>query len=246
LAGAQVMSLASVRRLRAEQGAALALSALLLLYGNGVSLFSVGARDQFLIWSNLGLLGLLLLWALRVERLSLDQLGLRREAALPSALVGLGLSLLVSAVPVAFIAIVPLLAGEPIEVEGVNDLTAASLAYRLAFRGPVGTALFEEAAFRGVLYACWARAAGDRGALLWTAGVFTLWHGVITSRTVVESNVVESVPAMAIGALVSFAGLFLGGLIFAYLRWHTRSVAAPTMVHWLVVAFMTLTVWARG
>ena len=240
------MILASVRRLRSEQRTALVLSALLLAYGNGVSGFSAGARDQFLIWSNLAVLAVLLCWSLRVDRLSAEELGLRAAAALPSALVGLALSLLVSVVPVAFIAIAPFVSGEPIEVEGVSDLSGPALAYRLAFRAPVGTALFEEAAFRGVLYAYWARAAGERGAFVWTTVCFTFWHGVITSRTVVESGMADSIPMLVLGALVSFVGLALGGLIFAYLRWHTRSVAAPTVVHWLVAALMTLTVWARG
>ena len=39
-------------------------------------------------------------------------------------------------------------------------------------------------------------------------------------------------------------GLFVGGLFFALLRWHTGSIAAAVVAHWLIVAFMSITVWA--
>ena len=42
------------------------------------------------------------------------------------------------------------------------------------------------------------------------------------------------------------AGLFVGGMIFAYLRWKTGSIAAPAVAHWLIVALMAAAIWVVG
>ncbi|MDZ4277738.1 MAG: CPBP family intramembrane glutamic endopeptidase [Dehalococcoidia bacterium] len=230
----------------AELRAALACSALLLAYGNSLSTLSNGARESFLLWSNLGLMALLLVWALRAARFSPDELGLDPGNAGGSAMFGIILSVLAAVPPVLFITLAPLFNGGPVEAPDIEQRSGAGLAYFLLFRQPVGTALFEEVAFRGVLYGTWLRVGGDRTAVLATAGVFALWHAVITSRTVAESGVVSSPPMVALGVIVSLAGLFVGGLIFAYLRWHTRSIAAATVAHWLIVAGMVVAVWSMG
>lgn len=232
--------------MRAEVWTALACSALLLAYGNGVSGTDGGTRDGFLLWTNLALMALLLAWALGLARMSVAELGLDPRAVRSSAMVGLALSALVAIVPVGFLVLTPLVNGDPVEAPEITERSGASLAYFLAFRQPVGTALFEEVAFRGVLYGFWRRVGGDRLALVATAGVFALWHTVITTRTVLESGVVDRPPMVGLGVLVSLAGLFVGGLIFAYLRWHTRSIAAAVVGHWLIVAAMVIAVWARG
>ncbi len=97
-----------------------------------------------------------------------------------------------------------------------------------------------------MLYAAARRAAGERGAFLWTALVFALWHTAITSMTVAESGIADSRALVAIGVIVSLAGLFAGGLIFAWLRWRTHAIGAAVGLHWSVVAAMTVAVWARA
>jgi membrane protease YdiL (CAAX protease family) len=100
--------------------------------------------------------------------------------------------------------------------------------------------------FRGVLYGAWQRVGGARTAVLASAVVFAAWHLVITSRTVAESGVVDAPAAVATGVLVSLAGLFVGGLIFGWLRWRARSIAAAVVAHWLIVAAMASAVWLFG
>ena len=156
------------------------------------------------------------------------------------------LSVVAAIPPVAFITLAPLFNGGPVEAPDITERSGVSMAFFLLFRQPVGTALFEEVAFRGVLYGVWQRAGGDRGALVATAATFSLWHLVITSRTVIESGVVSTPPAVIAGVAVSLVGLFVGGLIFAYLRWHTQSIAAAVVAHWLIVALMTVAVWSVG
>ena len=243
-------SLVDVRKrligLRPGVRVALALSAILLIYGNASAVVPHHTREQFLLWSNLALLALLLAWALAPARFSVQEIGLDPRTALGSAVVGGVLSVLAAVPPVLFIVLAPIITGDPVEAPDITERSGAGVAYFLAFRQPVGTALFEEVAFRGVLYGAWHRAGGDRLAMLATALVFSLWHVVITSRSVAESGVVDSPVLVAAGVVVSLGGLFMGGLIFAYLRWHTRSIAAPVMAHWLIVALMSVTVWAMA
>ena len=235
-----------VANVRPEVRVAVGLSAVLLIYGNVVSSFPDDTRGQFLLWSNLALMAGLLAWALGGARLTVLEIGLDPRNAVGSAFFGVIISVVAAVPPVVFIALAPLFSGSPVEAPEITERSGAAMAYFLLFRQPVGTALFEEVAFRGVLYGVWRRAGGERVAFLATAGTFSLWHLVITSRTVVESGVVSHPAAVVAGVIVSLAGLFVGGLIFAFLRWHTRSIAAAAVAHWLIVAAMTVAVWTMG
>lgn len=229
-----------------ELRVAVGLAVGLLVYGNANAIFPNDTRELFLLWSNLALMALLLAWALRSAKLSLGELGLAPHTIPGSAMFGLVLSLLAAIPPVLFIVLAPLFNGGPVEAPDITERSGAWLAYFLLFRQPVGTALFEEVAFRAALYGAWLRVGGDKAAILVTSVTFALWHCVITSRTVIDSGVVETPLATAGGVLVSLVGLFIGGLIFAYLRWHTRSIAAAVVAHWLIVALMTVAVWAMA
>lgn len=244
------MSFVDVRQrvasVRPEVRTALGLSAVLLAYSNATSVFSGDTREQFLLWSNLAVLAALLAWALGGARFSLAEIGLDPRNAPGSALFGATLSLIVAIPPVLFIALTSLFTGDAVEAEDITERSGAGMAYFLLFRQPVGTALFEEVAFRGVLYGAWQRVGGDRTAFLATAVVFSLWHTVITSRTVAESGVVGGPAAVVGGVVISLLALFVGGLLFAYLRWHTRSIAAPAAAHWLIVAAMVAALWGMG
>jgi membrane protease YdiL (CAAX protease family) len=243
-------SIAAVRqrvtRVRTELCLALSLSVALLLYGNLTSLASAAAREHFLLWSNLGVLAVLLVWAFGRVRLSLRETGLDPANARGSAMYGLAICAIASVPPLLFILLAPLFNGGPVEEPEITSRSGTGMAYFLLFRQPVGTGLFEEVTFRGVLYGAWQRAAGDRGSFLATSATFALWHVVITSKTVAESDVVGAAPAIAAGVVVSIAGLFIGGLIFAYLRWHTQSIVAPALAHWLIVASMAAAIWTVG
>lgn len=225
---------------------ALVVGTALLAYNNALSLV-IGPGDgpgALRVWTNAALLALALL-AVRARGYDVDELGLRPARLASGLAAGFALGLALAVAPVAFVALAPLVTGEPIQNEGVTSLSGPELAIRLGLRVPFGTALFEEVLFRGVLYAAMFRASGERAALLGTALVFALWHTAITSMTVAESGVVQAQPLVALGVLVSLAGLFVGGLIFAWLRWRTGSIGAAVGLHWSVVSAMTVAVWAR-
>ena len=58
----------------------------------------------------------------------------------------------------------------------VGGLDGGEVAYRVLVRIPLGTVLWEEVAFRGVLLAALARLSSLRVAVAISAGVFGLWH----------------------------------------------------------------------
>ena len=70
-------SLVDVRKrligLRPEARVALGLTAVLLIYGNASAVVPHDTREQFLLWSNLSLLALLLAWAIGPARLSVQR-----------------------------------------------------------------------------------------------------------------------------------------------------------------------------
>ena len=147
------------------------LSVALIAYSATIQL--VPSYQALYVPLNLLLTGVLLLVARRV---GLDRAALGVEA--DRARAGLALGVLVAAVPVAGLAVavaVPTL--HPLlEDERVGDIGYGLLAYRALIRIPFGTALLEEVAFRGVLFASWARWAGRWWAVIGSSAVFGLWQ----------------------------------------------------------------------
>lgn len=112
-------------------------------------------------------------------------------------------------------------------------LSINALAYHLLLRIPIGTALFEEVAFRGALYGLLAQRLAPLSALLASSIVFALWHiGPIAVRQRL-SGVHGFWPVLWqwVGGL---GGTFLGGMLLGGLRWGTGSLAGPVVAHALV------------
>jgi membrane protease YdiL (CAAX protease family) len=105
---------------------------------------------------------------------------------------------------------------------------------------PVGTVLFEEVAFRGVLWGLIRRDHGTKAATAVSSVLFGLWH-VLSSLSLGKAN--EGVAAVAggngtTGRLGPAAGtvLFTGlaGVVLCELRRRSGSLLAPAGVHWAV------------
>lgn len=260
--------LASLReRVRPEARGAVALSVVLVAYGNLTSLPPHDIRLRFLFFTNLALVAVILWVAVRGSRLSRESLGLTRRSLLRSSALGIAIAVALALPPVIVIVIAPFVTGEPVEYGDITTFSGREMAVRLGFTSLIRTALFEELAFRGVLYAYFLRAFGstarapivdplgplvpdrrsaDGRTILWTSLVFAIWHVVITSRTVVESEVIDAVWLVPPAILISLGATFVGGLVFAWLRWRTGGVAGPFFVHWLTVGIMSLAAWLRA
>ena len=124
-------------------------------------------------------------------------------------------------------------------LDGVGRQEAA---YRVAVRFPVGTALFEEVLFRGVLPQAFPFRTASRRDLA-AASVFAIWHLIPTASALranpasKDMSSTKKVAAIVGGSLASG----LAGLGFSALRRGTSSVAAPWLVHasYNATAFMT-------
>ena len=107
----------------------------------------------------------------------------------------------------------------------------AELAYHALVRIPLGTAVFEEVAFRGVLYAAVERERSQAAAVAVSSAAFGLWHVVPTYEALAANGLAQRPLAVALvvpGAVLLTAGA--GGL-FCLLRIRTGGVLAPVLAH---------------
>jgi len=125
----------------------------------------------------------------------------------------------------------------------IPALPVRSLLLREVIEIPLLTALVEELVFRQYLFRAFARG-GMPATVLINAGIFTLWHLVVTARTVLATNFAAS-PLLLVGSyLGSLVTVFIGGVVFALVRWRTGSFVYSALTHWLVDGLITLAVWA--
>jgi membrane protease YdiL (CAAX protease family) len=213
----------------------------LLLYGNAVSLSPSGLREDFdwlYVLVNAVLTVLLIYWAVRIDGLTFGEIGITREHAIRSALIGAGLALAVS-LPVVLYFAFPVVVDEPVQYDAVDDLTLAGFLVWALVKQPLGTAVFEEVAFRGILQAKMTSLFTIRAGIAITSVVFALWHVVINYRTIEQTNVGDSAPLAVLAQVGSLVGLFVGGVFMSLLRHYTHNLAGPIVFHWLVVIVMT-------
>ncbi|HEY7584001.1 MAG TPA: CPBP family intramembrane glutamic endopeptidase [Acidimicrobiia bacterium] len=109
-----------------------------------------------------------------------------------------------------------------------------AILFRSLIRFPLGTALFEEVAFRGVLYGSWRKQMSPARAALLTAAAFGVWH-LLPGRTALAGNPLQasfsSKRATATAVLAGAAVTGVSSLLLTKLRVHTRSLLAPWLVH---------------
>jgi uncharacterized protein len=160
---------------------------------------------------------------------SLSDLGLGRADARRGLVVGGALAVLI-AVVVALGALLPATRGL-FEDERAADLDGAGLAYDVLVRIPLGTAFFEELAFRGVLLALLLRVTSTVGAVATSSGLFGLWH-ILPTLSALQINDIGGGPggrtAAVAAAVVATA---IGAVTFCCLRLRARSLLAPVVVH---------------
>ena len=210
--------------------AALTLAA--VAYGNLIGLMPQDLRDFWYVPLNLAVglgLGAVALWWLRLDA---QGLGLARASLTPGLRWGTALGLALVAPLFLALAIPPL---HPLLADArVEGLDAGEVAYRALVRIPLGSALFEEWLFRGVLYAAWLRAMGLRGALFGSSAGFGLWH-IRSSLELLQTNQPDThlalVALFVVGATLATA---VGGLLFVALRLRTGGILAPVLTHGLI------------
>ncbi len=139
--------------------------------------------------------------------------------------------------------VAPLIVGRTVEYAPLSQVTETDLIPHIGLFLPLGDIFPEELAFRGVLLgALLSRGAGY--AVLASSAVFALWHIAVAVATVGDTTLgppsVWFVPAV-VGALVA---VFVGGVVFAWLRVRTGSLVTTIAAHWMFNAVLLFGLWA--
>jgi membrane protease YdiL (CAAX protease family) len=137
------------------------------------------------------------------------------------------------AAAILLVALVPV-SREFLADDRFSGVPAWEMLYEVFARIPLLTALGEEMAFRGVLLALLLTRFSPVRAVFLSSALFGLWH-VLPGIEALETTTASELSSGVLGAL-SVAGQVLvtglAGGVFAWLRLHSGSLAAPVLAHW--------------
>jgi membrane protease YdiL (CAAX protease family) len=237
----------------------LALGVLFVAYSNGLAVWaqSRGRFPEALFrrLNPLVVLGMLLYASRRpggIPATGLRGRGLARSVG-EGITTGIGLSIM----PLLFFRR-PVLLDTPLEYGPVARMARREMLEDVLLRVPVGIALLEELAFRGLLYAALRRGYSVKTSVLWSAAAFAAWHLAVTYTSAVQTNIADSLrvperarpvvrplvlPAAVVGGMITTG---FAGVVFALLRERTGNLVGPIVAHWIVDGLMIATLWARS
>jgi len=213
------------------------------------------------VWVHLGpgrvhvvtgpLAAVLLLLVGRMAGLTWPQMGLGRQELQRGALVGLSAAGVVAIVYAVAVAI-PFTRGAFRDTRYRFGPGAALYTSLVAI--PLGTVIFEEVAFRGVLWGLLARDFGALAATAASACLFGLWHvlpamDLARANTSVQGRTAAGRRRVAITVLATVVFTTVAGIVFAELRRRSGSLAAPIGLHWATNGLGVLAaagVWAAS
>lgn len=212
--------------------AAVAITVVLLVLAATNVWVHVGPSRVHLVTGPLAAAFLLLVG--RMAGLTWQEMGLGRQALLLGTLAAVATALAVAVVYAAAVAI-PLTRGAFRDTRYRMGLRAALHTALVVV--PLGTVLFEEVAFRGVMWGLLAREYGAFSATVVSAGIFGLWHvlpalDLARTHTSVRGQSTAGRRRVALTVLGTVAFTTLAGIVFAELRRRTGSLVAPIGLHW--------------
>jgi uncharacterized protein len=207
---------------------AVAACAVLAAYNNVTGLNS--GHERWYVRLNVGATGAALA-AATLSGLTPADLGLGQGRWLPGRL-GCGLAagagaawLLIAAVP----ATRPLLGDQR-----AAGLDGRDVAYQTLIRIPVGTALWEETAFRGVLQAALRRVLPDTAAIAVTSGVFGIWHIRPTLQALRANGLAGDRRRAIVGVGTAVTATAGSGVLLSWLRARSGRLADTVLLHAVV------------
>ncbi len=161
--------------------------------------------------------------------LTATDMGLGREELLPGLRLG---SRLAAATAAGWLIIAAVPATRPVlGDERIAGLSGRQLAYQVLVRIPLGTVLWEETAFRGVLQAALRRVMPGGAAVAATSAVFGIWHirptiGALRANGLAQGRG-RTVAAVSSAVVATAAA----GVLLSSLRIRSSSLAAPILLH---------------
>ena len=113
----------------------------------------------------------------------------------------------------------------------ITSLDGRAVAYQAVVRIPIGTVLWEETAFRGVLQAALRRVMPQTAAIVVTSAVFGIWH-IRPTLQALRVNGLASDRRQATARLAAgVAATTASGVLLSWLRARSGSLAAPVLLH---------------
>lgn len=113
----------------------------------------------------------------------------------------------------------------------VAGLTTGQLAYQVLVRIPLGTVVWEEVAFRGVLLTALARLMPLRWAVAASAGVFGVWHIRPTLSALALNDLTGTPVVTGAAVLLACVGTAVAGGFLCWVRLRSGSLLAPVLAH---------------
>ena len=161
--------------------------------------------------------------------LTATDIGLGREQLRPGLRLG---SRLAAATAAGWLVVAAAPATRPVLGDRrIAGLTGRAVAYQVLVRIPLGTVLWEETAFRGVVLAALRRVMPGGAAVAVCSGVFGIWHIVPTAGALRANGLAagrgKTVAAVTAGVAVTATG----GVLLSWLRIRSGSLAAPVLLH---------------
>jgi membrane protease YdiL (CAAX protease family) len=221
-----------------DRGFAIAACAVLAAYNNLIDRHPWHHRRYVLL--NLGATGAVLS-AAAASGLTAADLGLRRGSWRHGRL-GAGLAAGVAA-GWLLLAVVP--AARPVlNDKRITSLDERAIAYQVLIRIPVGTVLWEETAFRGVLQAALRRIMSERAAIVVTGGVFGVWHVRPTYEALRANGLAVGRKQAVAGVLAGSAAMAGAGVLLSWLRARSGSLTEPMLLHLAANCGGLVTAWS--
>jgi membrane protease YdiL (CAAX protease family) len=177
---------------------------------------------------NMGILLVALLVA-RAAGTTWEELGMRRDIVVRGIVVGGAISLIV----VSFLALAVAVpwSRSAFEDQRIVEGSVGLSMYHAFVRIPLGTALYEEVLFRGVVFGMISRRRSALGAAVWSSLLFGIWH-VLPALDAIESNPIgEALGGSMLPIVAAVVSTTVVGLGFVWLRLYARSIVAPILVH---------------
>jgi len=166
-----------------------------------------------------------MVWALRYVGLSTEELGLGRSSMRAGVRDGLIAALCIAGV-IAILVAIPASRSYFSSSHAVSGSTTSRFLQPLVVI-PLGTVVFEEVIFRGVLLAVLLRWGSRRQAIVVSSVVFGFWHVIPALGHVSGKGVVASL-GVVVGTI---AATSVAGALFAWLRIRSNSLFAPILAH---------------
>lgn len=193
----------------------------------------VAPQGHYLLWAFGGSFGLLAIGVL--DGNSWTDMGLGWGYIIPGLIWGVGS---VAVVTTGYVLAATFRKGrDAMHDERVASLSGPRLMFQALVEVPFGTVLFEEIAFRAVLFSMLARRFGVVPAIVISSILFGLWHilpsiGTHEQSAALGSVVGEGRRGNILAVALSVLTTSIAGVVFAGLRLVSGSVLAPMGLHW--------------